>query len=1009
MKEALCRLSIASVLASAFLLCSPAVHGQEQPAPRESLVTEFQNPPASCLPHTRWWWMGNALSKEDITWQLEEMKSHGIGGVEQISMQPVYEKGNVPYLSEPFLELLRHAVAESERLGLEFSLNFGGPGWVFGGDWVPQEDRSQNLLSSSLVVEGGRTFEGALSAEATINPRDVARSRPDILPDDRLVAVVAGRIEDGVLDESSLQVLTDRVQGRSLTWDVPGGQWRIMAFWLTYVDEGSVVDHVSETAMTEYFDYVGAKLEPAVGKYFGNTIESVFSDSFEVPIHRNGIYWNQHLMAKFREYKGYELDRYLPALWWEVDTISPKIRYDVNEFLHHTGMEAFFKPFLRWSAEHNVKARVQPYGFPTDILEGAGVTDLPEMEITAGEKDAVPWFDTRIGPKKYVASGAHLYGRNIVTVEAYTYQHWQPYRATLEELKIASDIFLRSGANKFYNQGITGIPERGLTPTRGFHAGIHTSPDNVWWPYYPLLSSYIARGCSLLRQGSFTADVALYSPLANQWTKDVMNARRWTRDFDWGGLGRLLIGNGYDYDLINDDILQNSATFENGALRVRDLTYRVLILPNIESLPFETFERIRDYVDQGGTVIALERVPEFSTGLDNHEKKDAAVKELAKKLFAAPEGREGAAIHDFGKGRTYRINTVMDRSDPLDLQSSAYDPFLKVLRSIVRPDLDIDFVRMGWRENPGLTFVHRRDAQRDIYFVTNVQEHEVDMPVAFRVSGKAPWIWNPYTGDIRPYPVFEDVDGATCVPLRLAPYASTFIVFEVEANPPLHALRAEGFSVDRVESGTAEILARQNGAFPLPLSDGTVVPFTVSDCPALLTINGPWSLSLAADYFPKKERVLQRLTSWTEDPELKHFSGTGVYTVDFDLSAPYIAEDVALSLDAGDVGNVADVLVNGSPAGVAWMRGQSLDITGLVRPGANHLEVRVTNVWINRVSGMTEPLPVPEELRERLGGGTRESFTLMNGLTGFEPLPRSGLLGPVRIIPAKRVKVPTGH
>ena len=70
------------------------------------------------------------------------------------------------------------------------------------------------------------------------------------------------------------------------------------------------------------------------------------------------------------------------------------------------------------------------------------MTHLPEMEITAGEKDAVPWFDTRIGPKKYVSSGAHIYGRNIVTTEAYTFMHWENYRSTLEEMKIASDNYL---------------------------------------------------------------------------------------------------------------------------------------------------------------------------------------------------------------------------------------------------------------------------------------------------------------------------------------------------------------------------------------------------------------------------------------------------------------------------------------------------------------------------------------------------------------------------------------
>ncbi|GMV92353.1 MAG: hypothetical protein AMXMBFR82_21310 [Candidatus Hydrogenedentota bacterium] len=980
-----------------FLLCADAVHAE----PPESMRAAFGDPPVSCRPHTRWWWMGNALSKDDITWQLEQMRAHGIGGVEQISMQEVYEKGNHPYLSPEYLELLRHAVDEAERLGMEFSLNFGGPGWIFGGDFVPQEERNQNLLASSFDIEGGKQIEGPLSEVAALNPRD-ARSRPDIKPDDRLVAVVAGELREGSIVESSLTVLTDHTDGRTLRWDVPEGTWRIMAFWLTYVDEGTVVDHLNEAAMTRYFDHVGSALESAVGDAFGTTIESMFSDSFEVPIHRNGIYWNQHLLEKFREFQGYDLTPYLPALWWKVDDVSPKIRYDVNEFLHHTGIEAFFIPMLAWCAEHNVKARIQPYGFVTDNIEGAGIADLPEMEISAGEKDAVPWFDTRIGPKKYVASGAHLYGRNIVTVEAYTYQHWEPYRATLEELKIASDIFLRSGANKFYNHGYTGIPERGIAPTRGFYAAIHISHDNVWWPYYPKLSEYLSRCCYLLRQGAFTSDVAIYSPLANQWALDALNARRWTRDFDWGELGHLLIANGYDFDLINDDVFQNRTAFEGEALRVGENAYRFLILPNIESMPLESLERVREYVEQGGTVIALERTPQFSTGFQEHRANDEAVRKLAGELFADSRGRLDDGCREFGAGRTYLLRTVIDRSDVLDRQSSALDPFLKVLRKHLAPDFGIDFVRMAWRDNPGLTFVHRRDGERDIYFVTNVQEHAIDMPIAFRVSGKTPWSWDPQEGTVRPIHRYVERNGATEVPIRLAPYASTFVVFE-PGNTRSHVTYTNAYGVSEVTEEGVELLVETNGEYAVQFDDGGMRHVEVNDVPAPFVVGGPWRLGLEGEGGFAVEKTLHELTSWTDDSDTRHFSGTGQYVTEFKLPDALLDDDLELRFDAGDVGNIAEVAVNGRSAGVVWMRGQTLDVSDLVREGINRLEIRVTNTLINRVAGLTEPPPVPEELRDRLGAGTNDSPAAMARLMRFEPLPRSGLLGPVTIQPLKRV------
>jgi len=70
----------------------------------------FENPPRDCWPHTRWWWPGNPLSREEITWELEQMRTVGIRGVEQITMAPVYKTGNIRYLSDEFMEMVKHTV-----------------------------------------------------------------------------------------------------------------------------------------------------------------------------------------------------------------------------------------------------------------------------------------------------------------------------------------------------------------------------------------------------------------------------------------------------------------------------------------------------------------------------------------------------------------------------------------------------------------------------------------------------------------------------------------------------------------------------------------------------------------------------------------------------------------------------------------------------------------------------------------------------------------------------------
>ena len=607
---------------------------------------------------------GNALSREDITWQLDQMRANGIGGVEQITMEPVYERGNHPYLSPEYFNLLAHAVREAQKRGMEVSLNFGGPGWIWGGDWVPPEDRCKNLLASSIDLDGGRTFAGELPTDAALNPRDVPRSRPRIEPPDQLLSVVAGRLVEGRLQRSSLVVLTSRAAGRRLTWRVPPGRWRLMAFWLADCSAQPVVDHLSKKAMEYYCDYLGGKYRTAVGDEFGKTIESMFMDSFEVPIFRNGIYWNAGLLAEFKQLKGYDLEPLLPALWWDVDEISPKIRYDANEFLHQVGMEVFFATFVGWCHRSGLRARIQPYGFVTDILEGAGMTDIPEMEITPGEKDAVPWFDMRIGPRTYVPSGGHIYGRNVLSVEAYTYLHWEPGRSTLEELKIASDMFLRSGANKFYNSGFTGTPERDFVPARRFDAEITLSPVNTWWPYYHLLADYVARCSAVLRSGRPVADIAVYSPLANQWMLDVLNARRWTTAISIGAISR-------NSSSATAMILTLSTTTRCCTAPTFPAAISAWALSPTRFWSCPMFMRCRslqwsvcsNMCARAAWSSRLNRSRRVATGLADYARNDAAVRAIAAEMFREPVGLNGTGDHPYGAGKTYFLKRVLYRTD----------------------------------------------------------------------------------------------------------------------------------------------------------------------------------------------------------------------------------------------------------------------------------------------------------------------------------------------------------
>ena len=419
--------------------------------------------------------------------------------------------------------------------------------------------------------------------------------------------------------------------------------------------------------------------------------------------------------------------------------------------------------------------------------------------------------------------------------------------------------------------------------------------------------------------------------------------------------------------------------------------------------------------------IALERLPEKSTGLQDYKQADEKVKEITNNLFNKPKqttGKtdnpyglsgpgivEGVMMNRYGKGGAYQLKNVIDRQIWWDKRSSALDPFLETIRRHIAPDFGIDFAYEGLRKNEGLTFLHRKLGEKDIYFVSNIQDHQSTIPVTFRVKNKIIRKWNPYSGEITPVVCFSETSDGIKVPLNLSPYESLFLEFS-PGEPDSYVTKTSLSLIANAGKNELKAFANQNGTYFTALKSGNVekeITSVVSGIPAPLQISGKWTMELKSDNFPLYSRQTDFLVSWVENPLTRNFSGTGHYEITFNLSAEYLRKDLKLFLDLGKVGNIAEVSLNGKNVGMTWMRGQKLEVTEAVKSGKNMLTILVTNTLINRISAMKEPPAVPAELVSQFGSGnvTNEKPREF----GFKPLPASGLLGPVQLIPVKELNV----
>jgi hypothetical protein len=232
---------------------------------------------------------------------------------------------------------------------------------------------------------------------------------------------------------------------------------------------------------------------------------------------------------------------------------------------------------------------------------------------------------------------------------------------------------------------------------------------------------------------------------------------------------------------------------------------------------------------------------------------------------------------------------------------------------------------------------------------------------------------------------------------------------EDEIPLPAYELRA-------TDGGNPEIRAWKTGSFELSTASGKTLKTGVVNVPEATEIGGSWQLSFPPDWGAPDRITLDRLISWTDhaDAGVKYFSGTATYTKTFNWDAAPDS-DTRLILDLGKLKNFAEVELNGKPFPTLWKPPYYMEITDAIRPGENVLQVKITNMWPNRLIG-DEQLPedrtwegmhlkeMPQWVTDGKPSPTgRYTFTTWHHWRKDDRLLPSGLLGPVNIRQVKRV------
>lgn len=719
-----------------------------------------------------------------------------------------------------------------------------------------------------------------------------------------------------------------RADGR-LDWTPPPGNWTVLRFGYT------LTGHVNNPAEASATGLEVDKLDPAAVRRYLDRYLSMYADAIGAKLGQDTIggfltdsweagvqNWTPAMLGEFRRRRGYDATPYLPVL------------------AGYVVVDAATSDRFLWDFRQTLKDMLVDHhqAVIADVLHAHGMTYYSEAQgdypRAIGDGMAMKArADIPTGEYWYrpFATGPGQPGLKADLKEAASVAHLygKPYVAA-EALTVAAGFdpwafsprMLKPVADEIFAHGVNRIL-------------MHDSHHQPFVDKKP--------GLMLLYFGQFFNRNETWADEAGAWisylsrTSHMLQQGQYVADiaYFYGEEMNLAeqfekkfntsVPAGYQYDYVNGEALLNLLKVRDGRL-VTDsgMRYRILYIPdNVKRMTLPVLKKIRELVSQGAIVVG----PKPVGGLGLHSP-DQEVRALADQLWGNQPGRQSG--HAFGAGRVYDAVALGDVLAARNIAPGV------VVRNADAAD--------------AILTLHRRTPRGEIYFISNQSARPQRLDLLFDVKDKLPSLWRAETAEVDAIS-YASVAGGTSVPLHLAPHEAVFVVFD---GP----MRKKSLQV------------------PATL-------FTV-----LADIAQPWEVHFEPGRGAPEKATFDRLASWSTstDPGIKYFSGAATYRQQLDVPPEWIKSGRRIVVDLGAVKELAVVSLNGKVLQTAWHAPYRADLTGAVRAGVNQLDIKVVNLWPNRLIGDQQP------------GATQYTYAPQAQYKATTPLLPSGLLGPVRII-----------
>lgn len=559
------------------------VHAQRGYPERENvkdLFTHFQNPPDGYGEVPFYWWQADTLTRERLSWQLDELAKKKISSL-QINYSHTDDrkgyfwgsslKSQPAQFTDEWWTLFGWFMQEAAKRNMTVSVSDYTLG--LGQGYALDEVRAlyPDIIASQLFFECVDVSDGKLSMEIKQD----------------LISVVAFNTQN--LEE--FVDLTPVVKGSHLEWN--GGQkaWKVIAVYSEKQER--TYNPMHPLAGKEYVRCFFQRFEDKFPETSKGNLNFFFSDELNFNLH--GFTWDERFASEFQKRKGYDICPYLAALTTDIGKITTKIRMDYNDVFTSLSEENFFIPVYRWHADRDLIYGCD-HGGRGRVVDEFG-DYFRTQRWNQGPGSDQPRLSKNIVKAKVAASIAHLYERPRVWLEGFYSSGWGTTSAGLMDAIFAN-----------YAMGYNLLSLHGL---------YYATPGSMWeWappcnhfrmPYWQTMDKtleVVERLSYLFSQGYHRCDVGILYPVEPKVSGYQDTAA--TVAFK---AGEMLYGNGIDFDYIDYSSLQN-ACVENGELKISGESYKAIVIPSMQAIKDSSLRKLVEFAEKGGVVINIGALPE---------------------------------------------------------------------------------------------------------------------------------------------------------------------------------------------------------------------------------------------------------------------------------------------------------------------------------------------------------------------------------------------------------------